>query len=98
MSATYTAGHPYQSYSVVFLRTFVLKVNFLGYWGHAPDGSLTHFARVTDIPIDKDILITLCEVPAHAGKSRTRPSIPSKTEAITSGTTSVTATSTGAPC
>jgi len=38
---------------------FHLEVNFLEYWEHAPDGSVTHFAWVTDIPIDDSNLMTL---------------------------------------
>jgi len=38
---------------------FDLEVNFLEYWEHAPDGTVTHFAWVTDMPIDNDNLMTL---------------------------------------
>jgi len=38
---------------------FDLEVNFLEYWEHAPDGTVTHFAWVTDIPINDDNLMTL---------------------------------------
>lgn len=38
---------------------FELEVNFLEYWEHAPDGTVTHFAWVTDIPIDETNLMTL---------------------------------------
>jgi len=38
---------------------FELEVNFLELWEHAPDGTLTHFAWVTDIPIHDDNLMTL---------------------------------------
>ena len=38
---------------------FDLEVNFLEYWEHAPDGTVTHFAWVTDIPIDEVNLMTL---------------------------------------
>jgi hypothetical protein len=38
---------------------FELEVNFLEYWEHAPDGSVIHFAWVTDIPITDRNLMTL---------------------------------------
>ncbi|WPL12750.1 hypothetical protein [Thiorhodovibrio litoralis] len=38
---------------------FDLEVNFLEYWEHAPDGKVTHFSWVTDIPIDDTNLMTL---------------------------------------
>jgi len=38
---------------------FDLEVNFLEYWEHAPDGTVTHFSWVTDIPIDDSNLMTL---------------------------------------
>jgi hypothetical protein len=38
---------------------FELGVNFLEYWEHAPDGTVTHFAWVTDIPINDSNLMTL---------------------------------------
>jgi len=38
---------------------FELEVNFLELWEHAPDGTVTHFAWVTDIPIHDDNLMTL---------------------------------------
>ncbi len=38
---------------------FDLEVNFLEYWEHAPDGTVTHFAWVTDIPIEPNNLMTL---------------------------------------
>ena len=38
---------------------FDLEVNFLEYWEHAPDGTVTHFAWVTDIPIGPTNLMTL---------------------------------------
>jgi len=38
---------------------FDLEINFLEYWEHAPDGTVTHFAWVTDIPIDDSNLMTL---------------------------------------
>jgi hypothetical protein len=36
-----------------------LEVNFLEYWEHAPDGTVTHFSWVTDLPIDDNNLMTL---------------------------------------
>lgn len=38
---------------------FDLEVNFLEYGEHAPDGTVTHFAWVTDIPITPNNLMTL---------------------------------------
>lgn len=38
---------------------FDLEVNFLEYWEHAPDGTVTHFSWVTDIPIHENNLMTL---------------------------------------
>jgi hypothetical protein len=38
---------------------FDLKVNFLEYWEHTPDGKVTHFSWVTDIPIDDNNLMAL---------------------------------------
>ncbi len=38
---------------------FDLEVNFLEYWEHAPDGTVTHFSWVTDIPIHDNNLMTL---------------------------------------
>ena len=38
---------------------FELEVNFLEYWEHTPDGRVTHFAWVTDIPIDETNLMRL---------------------------------------
>jgi hypothetical protein len=39
---------------------FELEVNFLEYWEHAPDGTVTHFAWVTDIPInDRNLMILM---------------------------------------
>jgi hypothetical protein len=38
---------------------FELEVNFLEYWEQLPDGRVTHFAWVTDIPIDETNLMTL---------------------------------------
>lgn len=38
---------------------FDLEVNFLEYWEHTPDGKVTHFSWVTDIPIDDGNLMTL---------------------------------------
>ncbi len=38
---------------------FDLEVNFLEYWEHGPDGSVTHFAWVTDLPIHDHNLMTL---------------------------------------
>ena len=38
---------------------FDLEVHFLEYWEHTPDGGVTHFAWVTDIPITDDNLMTL---------------------------------------
>ncbi|MFN2110393.1 MAG: transposase, partial [Anaerolineae bacterium] len=38
---------------------FALEVNFLEYWEHTPDGTVTHFAWVTDIPITEHILMIL---------------------------------------
>jgi hypothetical protein len=38
---------------------FDLEVNFLEVWEHAPDGTVTHFAWVTDIPINEHNLMTL---------------------------------------
>jgi len=38
---------------------FDLEVNFLEYWEHAPDGTVTHFSWVTDILIDDSNLMTL---------------------------------------
>lgn len=37
---------------------FDLEVNFLQYWEHAPDGTVTHFAWATDIPINDSNLMT----------------------------------------
>ena len=37
---------------------FDLEVNFLEYWEHAPDGTVTHFSWVTDIPIHENNLMT----------------------------------------
>jgi hypothetical protein len=34
-------------------------VNSLEYWEHAPDGTVTHFAWVTDIPVEPNNLMTL---------------------------------------
>ncbi|MFB1488902.1 MULTISPECIES: hypothetical protein [unclassified Thiocapsa] len=38
---------------------FDLEVNFLEYREHAPDGSVTHFSWVTDIPVEDTNLMTL---------------------------------------
>jgi hypothetical protein len=38
---------------------FDLEVNFLEYWEHAPDGTVTHFAWVTNLPITDANLMTL---------------------------------------
>jgi hypothetical protein len=38
---------------------FDLEVNFLEYWEHAPDGTVTHFAWVTDLRIEPNTLMTL---------------------------------------
>ncbi len=38
---------------------FDFEVNFLEYWEHAPDGRVTHFAWVTDLPITDANLMTL---------------------------------------
>ena len=38
---------------------FALEVNFLEYWEHAADGSVTHFSWVTDIPINDSNLRVL---------------------------------------
>lgn len=38
---------------------FDLEVNFLEYWEHAPDGSVTHFSWVTDLPVEDSNLMTL---------------------------------------
>jgi hypothetical protein len=38
---------------------FDLEVNFLEYWEHAPDGSVIHFAWVTNLPITDANLMTL---------------------------------------
>jgi hypothetical protein len=38
---------------------FDLEVNVLEYWEHAPDGTVTHFSWVTDIPIHEHNLMTL---------------------------------------
>jgi hypothetical protein len=38
---------------------FDLEVNFLEYWEHTPDGKVTHFSWVTDLPIDDTNLMTL---------------------------------------
>jgi hypothetical protein len=38
---------------------FDLEVNFLEYWEHTPDGKVTHFSWVTDIPINDTNLMTL---------------------------------------
>ncbi len=38
---------------------FELEVNFLEYWEQLPDGRITHFAWVTDIPIIEANLMTL---------------------------------------
>jgi len=38
---------------------FDLEVDFLGYWEQAPDGTVTHFARVTGIPMEPTNLMTL---------------------------------------
>ena len=38
---------------------FDLEVNFLEYWEHAPDGTVTHFSWVTDIPLHENNLMTL---------------------------------------
>lgn len=38
---------------------FDLEVNVLDYWEHAPNGSVTHFAWVTDLPVEDSNLMTL---------------------------------------
>jgi hypothetical protein len=38
---------------------FDLEVNVLEYREHAPDGSVLHFSRVTDLPVDNTNLTTL---------------------------------------
>lgn len=38
---------------------FELEVNFLQYWEHTQDGKVTHFAWVTDIPIEETNLMRL---------------------------------------
>jgi hypothetical protein len=38
---------------------FDLEVNFLEYWEHAPDGTVTHFSWVTDLSIHDNNLMTL---------------------------------------
>jgi hypothetical protein len=53
--------HRFRYLNVVPLNdaNFDLEVNFLAYWEHAPDGSVTHFSWVTDIPVDNSNLMTL---------------------------------------
>jgi len=51
---------------------FDLKVNFLGYWQTTPDGKVTHFSWVRDIPINESNLMPLMRGGRARWKIRTR--------------------------
>ena len=63
-----------------------LLVNFLEYWEIKPEKT-QHFSWVTDFSITKGNAYDLCEAAVHAGRSKMKLSIPSKTRAIISDIT-----------
>jgi hypothetical protein len=63
---TFTGAYGYRHHFRRYLNAaqlndanFDLEVNFLEYWEHAPDGSVTHFAWVTNLPVTDANLMTL---------------------------------------